>query len=245
MSLNNKVEIYSIHYNKPEYIKLQVDSFKKFIDIDFEFYVIDNSVDVNLRKKIESECDDNNVHYLLTDNKTPHHPMYYGWSHIFGMDFFKERLLNSESKYVFLIEHDIFFSSPYSNISTLVENNAICGVSQFREHITYLHPGILLFNKEIATELDTLDLRGDVREEDGRVNIDLDGVLVDTGGQTYKYIKKNEGKIFFIDEYVNAYLEEPKEKHVFYHMVKGSNWNRDEDVKNKLKLEKIKKIIYE
>lgn len=245
MNLNNKIEIYSIHYNKPEYIKLQLDSFKKFIDIDFDFYVIDNSVDVNIRKKIKSECDQNNVHYLFTNNKTPHGPMTYGWSHIFGMDFFKNRLLNSNSKYVFLVEHDIFFSSPYSNISSLVENNAICGVSQNREHIVYLHPGILLFNKELANELDTLDLRGDVRENDGRLNIDLDGVSVDTGGQTYKYIKKNEGKVSFIDKYVNAYLEEPKENHVFYHMVRGSNWNNTEDNINGLKLEKIKKIIYE
>ncbi len=240
MNFENKIEIYSIHYNRPDFIPLQFKSFKKFIQEDFEFIVIDNSITEDMSKNIYQVCYDLGVKYLKSDNQTPHG--LYGWSHIHGMNFFKNNLINSKSKFIFLIEHDIFFCSNYDRINKIVNNYGVCGVSQRREDINYFHPGILLFNKEKSGDLINFDFRGDVIE-DGIFNKELNGVRVDTGGQTHKYIKNNPDKIFFIDNYVNEYLEDVNLNHVFYHMVRGSNWIGTEDELNKKKINIIENIL--
>lgn len=239
----NKIEIYSIHYNRPDLIELQLKSFQKFIEEEFEFIVIDNSISSIISNEILKICRNNNIKYLNSNNRTPHSPMHFGWSHIHGMSFFKEQLLISNSKFVFLIEHDIFFCSAYKKISDIVNSYGVCGVSQTREHITYFHPGILLFNKSKSGDLSDFDFRGDIIEN-GVFNKELDGIKVDTGGQTYKYIKNNPDRVYFFKDVVNQYMEDITKDNVFYHMVRGSNWIGTEAELNSKKMEIINRFLH-
>ena len=229
------LEIYSIHYNKPEYAKLQIDSFKKFINNDYSFTIIDNSINENISRDIKNICDENGIGYLKTDNKTPHDHMHYGWSHIYGLNYFKNLLLNSESVYIMLIEHDIFLCSDIEKMYNIVSENSICGVYQERGDINYLHPGLLFFNKPLCVNLNDIDFGG------GHV----ENTHVDVGGQTHYYINRSDIKTFYIDnEIISSGLEDINGQ-IFYHMVDGSNWSNNSESINRQKLEKIKKIIYE
>lgn len=240
--MQDKIEIYSIHYNRPDLIELQLKSFQKFIEQEFQFTVINNSIFSEVFSHIRNECDRNNIKHLSSDNHVPHGPMHYGWSHIHGMNFFKKQLIDSDAQFVFLIEHDVFFCSHYKKISEIVKEHGVCGVFQNRRHINYFHPGILLFNKAKSGDLSEFDFRGDVIEN-GVFNKDLDGVQVDTGGQTHKYIKNNPERIYFIDRFVSNQIEDIQADQVLYHMVNGSNWSGTANEINAIKLLHIKRIL--
>jgi glycosyltransferase involved in cell wall biosynthesis len=154
------IQIFSIHYNKPEYLELQIESFKKFINIDYEFIVIDNSIDESISLNLKKICDNNQIKYLFTDNKTPHGSSTYGWSHLNGLNFFKKYLIESDYKNIILIEHDIFLCSNIEKMYELSLNNSICGYFQDRGDINYLHPGLLFFNKDLCFDLHTIDFGG-------------------------------------------------------------------------------------
>lgn len=229
------LEIYSIHYNKPEYLQLQIDSFKKFINIDYKFIVIDNSIDESISKRIKIICENNNLEYIYSNNKVIHGPQYYGWSHIHGLNLFKDNLLKASNNYIMLIEHDIFLCNNLDSMFERISNNSICGVYQNRGHINYLHPGLLFFNKLMCDKLDEIDFLG------GHV----EGIHVDVGGQTHNYIKRENIKTEYIDEFVSSGLDEILKINIFYHMVDGSNWSNKSSEINTIKLNKIKNIIYE
>lgn len=227
------IDIYSIHYNKPEYLSIQLNSFKKYISEPFEFTVIDNSIDELHSQKIHDICIDNNLKYHKTFNTTPHSFAHYGWSHIYGLNCFKNFLINSKYQIVALIEHDVFLCSSIDNIKYLIDSNSICGYTQPRENIIYLHPGILFFNKNKCHELEELDFLG------GRIN----GIPVDVGGQTYHYINKKNISVNYIDEYIVHGLNEIQDKHIFYHMIDGSNWSGTASIDNELKIKYIKEKL--
>jgi hypothetical protein len=241
----NKISIYSIHYNRPDLIRYQYESIVKFVKDDFEFIVIDNSILPEISREMKNQCDILGVTYKYTNNQIPHGIMTYGWSHIHGLEFFKNDVINNPVSNILLIEHDVFLCSDFSKIRQILSNYALCGVKQEREHIEYVHPGIMYINKDLYDDLHNLDLRGDVRI-DGVLNPDMGGISIDVGGRTYKYIINNRDKVLYIDQYVNKYLEEPDtNKHVFYHMVRGSNWIGTESELNVKKMSYVEKFLYE
>ena len=63
-----KMKIYSIHYNKPEYIKLQKESLDKHIKIDYEFIIVDNSIDDIISSKILEISSNLNIRYIKCNN---------------------------------------------------------------------------------------------------------------------------------------------------------------------------------
>ena len=68
------MKIYSIHFNKPEYICFQYDSLKKYINFEFEFIILDNSIDNNLKLEIRKNCIDLDIKYVDCQNKYHYQP---------------------------------------------------------------------------------------------------------------------------------------------------------------------------
>ena len=52
----SKVLIFTYAYNRPEFIKYQYLTFKKFMLDEYEFVVFNDARDNEMRKKIEHEC---------------------------------------------------------------------------------------------------------------------------------------------------------------------------------------------
>jgi hypothetical protein len=212
------LKIYSIHYNKPEYIKLQLNSFVKNINIPFEFIVINNSSDEHISKQILDECDSlgiknykniNNIKSLGSD------------SHNMGLQHFVN-LINNDDE-VLLIDHDIFL---IDNLRIEeYRNYDICYLEQERENIKYPWPGLIYFNN--------IKNKNNINLSPCIVN----GVRLDTGGSMYNYIKDMNVLHFNYSWITGVDMVLHNE---FLHLISGSDWNKGYKLNEKL--EYIKKI---
>jgi hypothetical protein len=65
------MKIFSIHYNKPEYIEIQKSSIDKYVKFEHEFIVIDNSIDINIKKEIVNITNNLGIKYYDCNNTSP------------------------------------------------------------------------------------------------------------------------------------------------------------------------------
>ena len=72
-----KLKIFTTVTNQPAFAELQAQTFKQFLDCDYEFHIIDDSFDhLNLTDKYGEICKNNSVFYhRKPDRITPHQPM--------------------------------------------------------------------------------------------------------------------------------------------------------------------------
>lgn len=192
-----KTFIYSTHFNMPEYIDLQLKSFKKYFNKDFEFIIINdakNEGDLtnfnqpDLEDKINNICIKNNIKcirfpqeyhknrkILFPNTKeisTDHPSARTSCTVQYCINHFIE---NYNNGYLMIIDADMFFIDTFDIIS-FMNNKNVAGIKQ---KMGYLWNGICIFN---SNELKLNEL-----------NFDCGYVLdqpVDSGGQTYYFMEK-------------------------------------------------------
>jgi len=239
------IHIYSIQYNRPEFIYLQKKSFEKFIK-DFKFTVIDNSVDINISKEIKEICNNNNLKVIETENKFDSRQNgLHLFSHEVGINCFLNELKNNHSinDIVVLLDHDVFLISDLSKILNKIINHSILTIKQTREHVYYCWPGLTIFNLNKCPNINEISFDG-CKLLNGEWS-NIDGAHTDTGGHSYFYLKKYEKDIKFLDISENFVetVEGIKDNHIFYHFYDGSQWSKySNDIWNN-KFEKIKNIL--
>ena len=104
------MKIYSVHYNKPEYIGLQKKSFEKWIKFDFEFIVVNNSIEANTKRKIEEESKNLSLRTIDSFNNVSGNPSV---SHSQSFQYILNDL--SEGDIAMVLDHDIFL---FNNLET-------------------------------------------------------------------------------------------------------------------------------
>ena len=70
-SLDAKVLIMTLSYNKPEFIRWQHATFKKFLKDDYEFVVFNDAPNKKLSKKIEAACRKLKIECISAEKKYP------------------------------------------------------------------------------------------------------------------------------------------------------------------------------
>jgi hypothetical protein len=239
------VHIYSIQYNKPEFIYLQKKSFDKFIK-DFKFTVIDNSVDTNISFNIKNICETIGVGLIVPQNKFDSRLNgLHGLSHEIGVNTFLNELKNNHNNdIVILLDHDVFLISDLSKILDKIIESSILTIKQTREHIYYIWPGLVIFNLKNCININEISLNGAQLINGVWEPID-NGIFTDVGGHSFHYLKKYEKEINFSDisEICAQSFDEISDKHIFYHFHDGSQWSKySDDIWNN-KFEKIKNIL--
>jgi hypothetical protein len=238
------LKIFTFAHKRPDFIELQLKSFRKYLREDFEFTVFNNAAfdqHPGSRDSITKECARLSLNEikigrdeLLTKSAAQYsvgpvflsngmyhnanvacaYPLCWAWQRI-----------SKESGPICILDSDMFLVEPITLTDYLKEHD-LCFVSQAREHIRYAWNGIILANPHKLEQPETLNWWC------GQV----DGVPVDVGGQTYRYFIEHPTRIMHIGP--ESFYEDPSvdfqpsayevlhlgDKTIL-HYRSGSNWN--------------------
>lgn len=242
------IYIYSIHYNKPEFIELQKKSFDRFTQ-GYEFVIIDNSIDSEVSSAIGKVCSSLGLSVVGVPNRyDSRKDRFHGLSHETGVNCFLNLLKKNHDKedIVMLLDHDVFLISDMSKILEIAKKSSVLTIKQRVDHIYYLWPGLTIFNLKNCPDIEEISLNG--CEKNGNSWIPIDGgVFTDVGGHSYHYLRKYEKEIELIDirEYFVEGTNKINEQHVFYHFLAGSQWNGGSNSEWRDKFHNIEKIIFQ
>lgn len=171
------IHIFTAVVNRPDFVSLQDKLFKKFLKNNYQFHVVDDSIDVKIEEQFRSICELNNIEYyrkpisnvVMNPAQACAHTVQWTYNNLIC----KNHLLDI----VLFLDSDMFLIDDF-DIEKYMEDTIIAGLPQTRGHVTYMWNGIMLFNMPKI-----LDKNIDFSE--GIV----DGEMTDVGGHTYWYFK--------------------------------------------------------
>jgi len=239
------LKIYTFAHKRPDFLEIQLKSFQKNLEDDFEFIVFNNAIfDINKSdyNNINTWCKDNNIQCIDIENNkilsskfngeilfnvdgtyansylACAYPLCWAWTNI----------ISKTDDKICIIDSDMFFIEK-ENISNLLDKYDIIYNEQLRGHIYYMWNGIVFAN------LSTLPDASSINWWCGR----CEGIAVDVGGQTYHYLKKYKDQIKNIKSESIHFDEDPdcgfspanyeyiclEGRRSILHYIAGSNWN--------------------
>lgn len=242
------IKIITTADKRPDFIKVQYDSFNKFILDKYEYVVANNGSNPFLRHKISTICKDLKIKEIKIPWKLYKNPAFACGEPI---QYIYDNFLKNDNFFYF-IDSDMFLISKIS-FRKYVGNFSVLGVHQKRGKIDYLWNGIIIFKNLLNGEIINF-LPGCV-----------EGEKVDVGGHLYYWLKKTKPNIKYIKHSShickkNKNLKElPKEVLRFYkdeynfeiydkkflHYSRGSNWKKESKHYHIDKTKLINKIIYD
>lgn len=249
-----QVKIYSIHYNRPDFIVWQYDCFKNHLRDDFEYIIINNAREQHLRQEITKTATHLNIKYIETffDSELV------GKHHADCFNFiWKNYAIKNSNDYVIIMDGDCFLVDNF-NVNLFMVGSILAGPKQKRlPKYHYLTPTIIIADIEQLPEPNSIDWEG----------IGIDNIRLDSGGGLYLYFLKhlevknkikefkstwhikadNNNKHCLPDEIVNNYNDDFNLEffgNEFLHYCRSSNWDYKTEEHHKLKSEFVKSFIY-
>lgn len=182
------VQIFTSVVNRPDFVDLQNKLFQKFLKGDYQFHIIDDSIDSDISSQFQSICLKNNFsYYKKPERKNPMNPaqacadtVQWTYDNIIRK--------NHLDDIVFFCDSDMFLIDEF-NIEEYMSDAIIAGLPQKRGEVTYMWNGIMFFNMLKINDLDIDFSDGAVENE-----------MTDVGGHTYYYFKKNNIEMKKTDE---------------------------------------------
>jgi len=173
------IQIFTSVVNRPDFVELQSKLFNKFLKNQYQFHIVDDSVDDTISEQFKTICLENGFYYYKKPSRTVQlnpaqacaDTVQWTYDNIIRKDY-KDSL-------VFFCDSDMFLIDEF-DISEYMNDSIIAGLPQYRGHVTYMWNGIMFFNMPKIEDLD-------INFSDGVV----DGEMTDVGGNTYWYFKKN------------------------------------------------------
>lgn len=145
----SKVSIYTTHYNRPEFIALQYFQIKKHCLDDFEYIVINNAIDQEIKKQIHFLCLSLNlkeidcIHSLIGDRA-----VMCSHDHIMCLEYiYKEFISKDISDARAVIDNDVIPFRSFSFIN-LVKDKQMAGMF-LESYLPYCASIFTVFGKEI------------------------------------------------------------------------------------------------
>jgi len=222
------IRIFTSVVNRPNFVKIQSKLFKKFLKNEYQFHVIDDSIDNNISTLFKNICEEENIKYYRTPKNLDHSNPSTKVGNVIQWSF--DEIIKKEyfSDIVFWLDSDMFLIDNF-DIEDYMVDCVISGLPQVREHIKYMWNGLMFFNMPKLLDLDPHI----------KFNIDfIDGHHLDTGGETYQYFKKNnlqmkETNVEYPTHYDNIDLQKDTagynmEIHLdgkFLHYRAATNWH--------------------
>lgn len=171
------IHIFTAVVNRPDFVSLQDKLFKKFLKNNYQFHVVDDSIDVKIEEQFRSICELNNIEYyrkpisnvVMNPAQACAHTVQWTYNNLICKNHLQDIVL--------FLDSDMFLIDDF-DIEKYMEDTIIAGLPQTRGHVTYMWNGIMLFNMPKI-----LDKNIDFSE--GIV----DGEMTDVGGHTYWYFK--------------------------------------------------------
>jgi len=176
------IHIFTTVVNRPDFVVLQDDLFKKFLKNDYLFHVVDDSIDSNISEEFQKICKERDLRYYQKPKRTVQ--MNPAQACADAIQWTYETIIKQEysKEIIFFTDSDMFLIDEF-DIEEYMSDAIIGGLPQVRGHVTYMWNGIMFFNMP-KIEDKNIDF------SDGIV----EGHMTDVGGYTYWYFKKNNIK---------------------------------------------------
>ena len=171
------IQIFTSVVNRPDFVLLQNSLFKKFLNHEYVFHVVDDSVDEIMTQEFEKICKINDIKYYRKpfNNKSLNPAQACADTVQWTYDNIIKK--NHAEDIVFFLDSDMFLIDEF-DIEEYMSDAIIAGLPQVRGHVTYMWNGIMFFNMP-KIEDKNIDF------SDGMV----DGEMTDVGGNMYWYFK--------------------------------------------------------
>lgn len=175
------VQIFTSVVNRPDFVEIQKKLFDKFLKNDYEFHVVDDSIDENVSKEFQNICQSNSIKYHKKDTKDSNLNPAQACASAIQWTYDNLILKNHSEDKILFLDSDMFLIDNF-DIEKYLDDCFISGLPQIRGNVKYLWNGIMLFDMKKIFEIDPY-----ISFSDGVV----EGHLTDVGGETYFYFKKN------------------------------------------------------
>jgi hypothetical protein len=212
--LEAKILIITHAFNRPDFLPLQKKTFDAFLaeKDDYEFVVFNDARDPKHRKNIRKTCQELDLKCVEIPQEIHDRPYLsrrpgddYNASSVRVANVVQYSLdvlgfLNDDI--VAIVDSDLFLIKNFS-IREFMKGYVIAGLDQDRQHVHYLWNGFMFFDMPRVPDREKLDFNC------GKV----DNIAVDTGGNTYYYLKSHKMlPVRYVNEYYPHILsKEPVE----------------------------------
>lgn len=175
------IHIFTSVVNRPDFVLLQDRLFKKFLKNEYQFHIIDDSIEEKISNKFKEISDQNNILYYKTPDDIEHNNPSTKVGNVVQWSYDNIILKNYSKEIVLWLDSDMFLIDDL-DVEDYLKDCIISGLPQIRGKIKYMWNGLMFFNMPKIMDIDP----------NIYFNIDfVEGNHLDTGGQTYYYFKKN------------------------------------------------------
>src|ERR1700733_12744545 len=186
---SKNVLIMTYSFNRPDFIEIQDKTFKKFLKDDYTFVVFNDATQEEVSNQIIETCNRLNlpcikipqsIHDTPYSQRNYRHPSIRNAStrNANVVQYSLDTLGFDHDGIVMIIDSDMFLVKEFC-VQEFLDGFDIAGVPQLRQHIEYIWVGLVCFNMQTLPDKKTIDFHCG----------QIDGIKVDTGGQTYHYFK--------------------------------------------------------
>lgn len=228
------VKIFTFAFNRPDILKLQINSLRKNLKNDHEINVIHDSRNNQYVEEFSSISKLMKVNYYHNNSEPGKNPSVY---HAESLKWTYEKIVREQCSddIVIFLDHDMFLVQDL-DIENEMLNYDVMGVLQFREDVKYLWPGLFIFKQNSISQI---EFDFDPQEVRGK--------RVDTGGGTYKLLENSNVRFKDIDKLnANVNKQDPKNNDFYYyelffdkkffHFGNGSNWKNNFYINDSVKV---------
>lgn len=173
------IHIFTSVVNRPDFVLLQNKLFQKFLKNDYQFHVVDDSIDQTISEKFDTICSENGFSYYKKPERTVQMNPAQACADTVQWTYDTLIKENHKNDIVFFCDSDLFLIDEF-DIVEYMNDAIIAGLPQYRGSVTYMWNGIMFFNMSMMKDLNINFSDGVIENE-----------LTDVGGHTYYYFKKN------------------------------------------------------
>jgi len=180
------IQIFTTVVNRPDFVEIQDKLFKKFLKDDYQFHVVDDSMDEQITKDFEQVCKNNSIHYYRkpqSDEKKFDNPLAGARHATETIQWTYDTIIkqNHSNDLILFCDSDMFLLDDFC-LEEYMENEVIAGHLQVRGHVRYIWNGLMFFDMKKISEIDP-----NLNFSDGVV----EGQMTDIGGHLYPYFKEH------------------------------------------------------
>lgn len=218
----SKIKIFSIHASRTDFLELQYNSFRHFLEEEFEYYCIDNFIEAEKSLYVKQKANELGVNYIKFDSYQLHGNAF---DHAPALNSIKT--ITTDDCINVIVDFDLFLISNFS-ISKYIDGYDISGIYQQRNNfeLEYLAPFLVIVNSNKNFSSIDFDSNKDI--------------LSDVGGNTSFFLKSKNVKLLkhtsalnkqrdqecFNIEYDISFGCQIIES-AFIHYYRGTNWDQN------------------
>ena len=194
-----------VTYNIDFLIEHQIKTIRNLCEDRVAVYIIENSSDEEVSKRIIRKCLDNKVLYKKLQSEETG-----SWGHAMALNYAYADL-SMKYKYILTLDHDVV---PFKKFK-ICSDFYLRGLRQERGSHIYMAPAYCVFDTDV---IDFMDFAPN----------SIDGQFMDTGALTYTWIKNlDKEKIQLVEEDHRRKGSDSFHSIIddtFFHVIRGCNW---------------------